>query len=297
MARRKKGENIHGWLVVDKPQGISSNDVVNKTRRLFDAKKNGHTGTLDPFATGVLVIAFGEATKLIPLVSEGEKEYEFVTQWGKETDTLDTEGEVVASSDKMPSKDEIEAVLPSFLGKIKQVPPAYSAIKVNGERAYNLARKGEEVDIPEREIEIFELELLKVVSLDKAKFRVRCSKGTYVRTLGRDLALMLGSRGYLVELKRTKNGVFGLDDAKNLETLEKMMYKEGLLATQACLRDIAVIAVSEEDAAKLRLGQGLSPKAYPNFEGTAVAEFDKELVAIVEMGERKISPIRVFNFD
>ena len=302
--KHRKGKNIHGWLVVDKPKGMGSTQVVSLTKRLFDAKKNGHCGTLDPFATGVLPIEFGEATKLVPYVSNGEKEYEFVIKWGETTDTLDCEGKVVAKCDKIPSEEEIRALLPSWIGKIKQTPPIYSAIKINGQRAYDLARSGQEAKIPEREVEIYELELLEMMPENRSRFRVRCSKGTYVRTLGQDLALNLGSLGYLQELRRIKCGNFDLSQKILLEKLKNMEYGENpngiLLPMMTCLRDIAVIAVAEADAAKLRQGQGLSPKAYDitgllGKEAAAVCE--DELVAIVRIDERKIAPVRVFNFD
>src|SRR5574344_1075 len=202
--KHKRGNLVNGWLIVDKPRDMGSTQVVNFTRRIFNAQKNGHTGTLDPFATGVLPIAFGEATKLIPLVTDGKKEYEFVVQWGATTNTDDTEGEIVKTSDKTPTKQEISDVIPSFLGKIKQVPSQYSAIKINGQRAYDLARKGCDVEIPAREIEIYDLELMEELPNRQARFRVECSKGTYVRSLGRDLAIKLGTYGYLQELRRTK---------------------------------------------------------------------------------------------
>mgnify|MGYP003209715524 CR=1 FL=1 len=170
--RRKKGEDINGWLIVDKPRDIGSTQVVNLTRRLFNAKKNGHAGTLDPFATGILPIAFGEATKLLPYVTDGRKEYEFVVQWGKATDTGDSEGKIVSESDKIPDREEILAVIPQFVGQINQVPPAYSAIKINGRRAYALARSGEEVSIPERTVEVYALELLEELPEGQARFRV-----------------------------------------------------------------------------------------------------------------------------
>lgn len=302
MARRKKGKDINGWLVVDKPKDITSNKVVNITRRIFDANKNGHTGTLDPFATGVLPIAFGEATKLIPFVTDGEKEYEFIIKWGESTNTDDSEGEIVAKSDKIPSEQEILGVIPSFIGKIIQIPPIYSAIKINGERAYNLARAGEIVDMPERGIEIYDLEFLGSIPENRAKFRVRCSKGTYVRTLGKDIALKLGTLGYLQELRRTKCGIFSLNDKISLENLENMVYKGELekvmLPITTSLRDIAVIAVSEDDAAKLKHGQSLSPKTYDVSHLTgkeAVAMCEKKLVAIVGVEEKRIAPLRVFN--
>ena len=153
--KRTRADDINGWLIIDKPRDMGSTQVVGKTRYLLHANKNGHTGTLDPFATGVLPIAFGEATKLVPFVMDGKKEYEFVLKWGEQTQTDDTEGEVIARSDKIPSKDEIINALPNFIGKIKQIPPIYSAIRINGQQAYKLARKGEEIDMPEREVEIY----------------------------------------------------------------------------------------------------------------------------------------------
>lgn len=300
--RHKKGEDINGWLIVDKPRNMGSTQVVNLTRRLFNAKKNGHGGTLDPFATGVLPIAFGEATKLLPYVTNGRKEYEFVIQWGRSTNTDDSEGEITGESEKIPSQEEILAVIPAFIGHIKQIPPAYSAIKINGQRAYHLARKGEDVIIPERIVEIFDLELLEELPNQQARFRVECSKGTYVRTLGRDLAAKLGTCGYLQELRRIKCGQFGLESKILLENIKNIVHsddlKEILLPLETSLRDIAEIAVSEADADKLRKGQGVSPRAYDigMLIGQEVAAFcNGSLIAIVRIEEKRISPLRVFN--
>ncbi len=304
MGRRKKGDRISGWLVIDKPRDMGSTDVVNKVRRMFNAQKSGHTGTLDPFATGVLPIAFGEATKLVPFVTDGSKEYEFILKWGEETSTGDTEGDVIAQAEKIPTVDEIAAVLPLFCGEIIQTPPVFSAIKINGQRAYDLARKGEDVAIPERIVEIYYLELLEVLPNLCAKFRVGCSKGTYVRTLGMDIARKLGTRGHLKELRRTKCGIFDSSDTILLENLENIVHSKGskeiLLPVITSLRDIAEIAVTEVDAAKLRQGQAISPRAYPvaGLEGKmAAALFDGELVAMVRIEETRISPHRVFNFN
>ena len=302
MARRKKGNIVNGWLVIDKPQNMGSTDVVNKTRYWYQAQKNGHTGTLDPFATGVLPIAFGEATKIIPFVTDGEKEYEFVIQWGEETDTDDCDGKVINKSDKTPTKEEILEIIPEFIGKIKQVPPVYSAIKIDGKRAYDLARKGEEIQMPEREIEIYDLVFLEDFPIRQAKLRVRCSKGTYVRTLGKDIAKKLGALGHLVSLRRTKCGKFDLKDTILLENLKNMVHSEEhlkiLLPVITALRDIAVLAVTPAEAAKLGNGQGLSPKtegAKDLIGQKAAAICEDRLVAIVEVGDRKISPLRVFN--
>lgn len=304
MGRHKKGDEVNGWLVVDKPRDMGSTDVVNLTRRLFNAKKNGHTGTLDPFATGVLPVAFGEATKLIPFVTDGDKEYEFIIQWGAATASGDTEGEVIATVEKIPTRDEILQIIPQFIGEIAQIPPIYSAIKVNGQRAYDLARKGEEVEIPERIVTIYSLELLQELPDNQAKFRVGCSKGTYIRTLGQDIALALGTLGYLKELRRTKCGNFSLNDTILLESLKNIVHIEDLrkvlLPIITSLRDIAELAVTEADAAKLRQGQAISPRSYQEQdlnEGVAVAVFDGELVAILRIEEKRISPQRVFNFN
>lgn len=298
--KRTKADDVNGWLIIDKPRDMGSTQVVGKTRYLLHANKNGHTGTLDPFATGILPIAFGEATKLVPFVMDGKKEYEFILKWGEQTQTDDTEGEIIARSDKIPSRDEILKALPNFIGRIKQIPPIYSAIRINGQQAYKLARKGEEIDMPEREIEIYSLELLEEYA-DSAKFRVECSKGTYVRTLGKDLAEYLGTLGHLKELRRTKCGVFDLKHKILLDSLEKIEYVEerrkSLLPLETSLRDIAEIAVTEEDARKLKMGQGISPKNYdvkPS-EKLVVAKLHNCLIALVRIDERKISPVRVFN--
>ncbi|MBR2033376.1 MAG: tRNA pseudouridine(55) synthase TruB, partial [Alphaproteobacteria bacterium] len=297
---KHKGDKVSGWLIIDKEAGMGSTQVVGKTRYLLQAAKNGHCGTLDPFATGVLPIAFGEATKLIPYVTDGDKEYEFWLKFGVTTDTLDCEGEVVAEGGIVPSKEEIEAILPQFVGEISQVPPAFSAIKINGQRAYDLARKGQEVEIPERKITIYGLELLEMCESDVAHCRVRCSKGTYVRTLGADIAKKLGTIGYLQALRRTKCGKFDVSDTILLENLKKIEYvgerQKVLLPVITCLRDIADIAVTEADAAKLKQGQGLSPKAYQTSDllGKEVAATcNGKLVAMVRLDERKIAPVRV----
>lgn len=297
--KHNKADDVDGWLVIDKPQGMTSTQVVGKTRWLLHANKNGHTGTLDPFATGILPIAFGEATKLVPFVMNGDKEYEFVLKWGEKTTTDDIEGEITERSDKIPNHDEILAALPHFIGTITQIPPQYSAIKINGREAYKAARKGEFVEIPARQVDIFELKLLAEYA-DSAKFKVRCSKGTYVRTLGKDLAEYLGTVGHLSELRRTRCANFGLDDKILLDSLEKIEYVEerrkSLLPLETSLRDIAEIAVSAEDARKLSMGQGLSPKDYGVYssDNLMVAVCDGCLIALVRADEKKISPVRVF---
>lgn len=297
--KHNKADNVNGWLIIDKPKGMSSTNVVGKTRWLMHANKNGHTGTLDPFATGVLPIAFGEATKLISFITDGDKEYEFVLKFGEQTSTDDTEGEVIATCPKIPSKEEVLAAIEHFIGEITQIPPVYSAIKINGKPAYKRARKGEDVEIPPRKVKIYALDLLEYNS-DSVKMRVKCSKGTYVRTLGKDLALFLGTKGHLTELRRTKCGIFSLKDKILLDFLEKIDYtderRKFLLPIETALRDIAELAVSAEDATKLSMGQSLSANKYRAKASNIVAAMsDNCLVALVRIDENKISPIRVFN--
>lgn len=300
--KRTKHQNINGWLIIDKPQGLTSTDVVNQTRRLFDANKNGHAGTLDPFATGVLPIAFGEATKLIPYVMDGAKVYEFTLKFGSSTNTDDIEGTVTEEGGVIPSEKQILDILPSFTGQIEQTPPAYSAVKINGERAYKLARAGQKVEITPRKVQIESIELLNQISADSFQFRVRCSKGTYIRSLGRDIALKLNTFGHLTALRRTKCGFFLIEDTILLENLKNMVYEsrqqDSLLPIETPLRDIAALAVTAEDAVKLSLGQGLSLKDYDvsKYIGQTMAAFNKAcLTALVRVDEKKISPIRVFN--
>ena len=297
--KHNKADDVNGWLIIDKPKGMSSTNVVGKTRWLMHANKNGHTGTLDPFATGVLPIAFGEATKLISFITDGDKEYEFVLKFGEQTSTDDTEGEVIATCPKIPSKEEVLAAIEHFIGEITQIPPVYSAIKINGKPAYKRARKGEDIEIPPRKVKIYALDLLEYNS-DSVKMRVKCSKGTYVRTLGKDLALFLGTKGHLTELRRTKCGIFSLKDKILLDFLEKIDYtderRKSLLPIETALRDIAELAVSAEDATKLSMGQSLSANKYRAKASNIVAAMsDNCLVALVRIDENKISPIRVFN--
>jgi len=218
--RKKKGRPVSGWLVLDKPLGMGSTDAVSKIKWLFKAEKAGHAGTLDPLASGILPIALGEATKTVPYVMDGAKVYRFTVAWGSETATDDAEGEVLKTSDDRPARDAIEAILGDYTGTIQQKPPAYSAIKIAGERAYDLAREGEAVDIPAREVEI---ESLEIVSHEDGRtaFEVDCGKGTYVRALARDMGRHLGCYGHVVELRRTVVEPFDEEDAVSLEELEK----------------------------------------------------------------------------
>ena len=300
--KHRKGDAVNGWLILDKPAGMGSTYIVNLTRRLLNAKKNGHIGTLDPFASGVLPIAFGETTKLIDFLDDETKEYEFTIQWGIATDSADSEGQIIETCNKIPKKEEILQIIPLFIGQIKQTPPIFSAVKINGKRAYDLARQGQEVIIAERTVNIYKLEYCGNLPNNQTSFKVCCSKGTYIRSLGRDMAKMLGTCGYLCRLRRTRAGIFDEKSEISLETLQNMLYvderRKFLLPSETSLGGIAVMAVSEVEAAKLCHGQALSPKERENLfplQTIVAAVCDKRLVALVRIEETKISPIRVFN--
>lgn len=293
-------ENINGWIILDKPQGVSSNQILRKIQYELRAKKAGHIGTLDPFATGVLPLAFGEATKLIPFLEEGNKTYEFTLKFKEGTSTDDTEGEIIKTSDYLPSKEEIDKILPQFIGKITQIPPKHSAIHINGQRAYELARKGTEFEIPHREITIYELKMTDYRSqTSEAYFCVTCSKGTYVRTLGHDIAEALNTCGHLTSLRRTQNGIFKISDTILLENLKNILYKEQgvsvILPVETFLCDITDIAVTEEEAQKLKHGQSLSAQRFQPLSGRIAALYDHKLIALLEKKEKTLIPIRVFN--
>lgn len=307
MARKRKGRAVSGWVVLDKPADMGSTPAVSKVRRIFDAQKAGHAGTLDPFATGLLPIALGEATKTINFVMDGSKTYEFTVQWGVETDTLDTEGDVTETCERRPTKDGIEAVLPRFLGRIEQVPPRFSAIKIDGQRAYDLARSGEEPDMPVREVEIEALELIDMPDADHARFRVDCGKGTYVRSLGRDIARALGTVGHLTALRRTKAGPFRENQAISLDQLPQSVDNppDGrlLLPVEAALDGIPALALSDEEAIRLRNGQAVTFLKKMDLDriarltpgGTVVAVHEGRALAICRYEKAQIHPLRVLN--
>lgn len=293
-------QDINGWIILDKPQGISSNQALRKIQYLLRAKKAGHIGTLDPFATGVLPLAFGEATKLISYLEGTEKTYEFTIKFGAATTTSDTEGEICQTSDHIPNIEEIQNILPQFTGEITQIPPKYSAIHINGQRAYDLARQGKEFEIPSRKITIKELTILQArLEQNEVDFRVTCSKGTYVRTLGADIATALNTCGHLTALRRTKNGFFDLEHTILLDNLKNILYKENgvypLKPVETFLCDITVIALTKEQALKLKNGQTLDLKELTPFKNTAAACFENKLIALIGDKENKAYPIRVFN--
>src|SRR5689334_18433080 len=312
MGRRKKGNPVHGWVILDKPQGMTSTQAVAAVRRIFNAQKAGHAGTLDPMATGILAIALGEATKTVPYAMDAEKIYRFTATWGESRDSDDAEGAITGTSDKRPSQAEIEAVLPRFTGILNQTPPAYSAIKVQGERAYDLARDGEEVVLEPRQVEVFEARLLQAEA-DRCEFEIRCGKGTYVRSWVRDIALALGTLGHVSALRRTRLGSWAEKDAVGLDTLTPFMHSPAafgyLRPLSTALDGIPALAVSGPDTVRIRSGNPILIRANlfarmkgdfreGELPGQTVYLKDEEgsPVALAEIAEGELRPFRVFNF-
>ena len=300
MARRRKGEKIDGWVILDKPLGLGSTPAVSRVRRLFGAQKAGHGGTLDPLATGVLPIALGEATKTVPFVMDGRKEYSFTLRFGEARSTEDAEGEVTATSSCRPSDEAIRAALGRFIGDIEQRPPAFSALKIDGKRAYDLARAGEAVDLSPRTVRIERLEMLGRPDADHADFAVACGKGTYIRSLGRDLALALNTVGYLSRLRRTAVGPFREEAAISLPKLEALGHIPPLFGAltpvATALDDIPALALTEAQADRLRQGQPvLLPGDAPPADTLFRAEANSKLIALVRSDGASIKPVRVFN--
>jgi tRNA pseudouridine55 synthase len=313
MARQKqfkrKKNTINGWLVLDKPYGITSNEALGKIKRIFSPQKVGHAGTLDPRASGLLPVAFGEATKTVPFVMDGRKVYRFEVTWGTETNTDDTEGEVIATSDVRPSADTIATVLGEFVGTIMQVPPKFSAIKVAGERAYDLARDGEEVVLEARPIDVHRLDLVECPDENRAVFEAECGKGTYVRALARDLGRRLGTCGHVTELRRLLVGPFGEEDLigldEILETAEKLEEGEGIdalveefvLPVREAMDELIEIPVSLDDAAKIRKGMAvlLRGRDAPLNTEVAFASHANVPVAIGSIDKGRFQPSRVFH--
>ncbi len=291
----KVKNDINGWLNVYKPAGVGSTDVVNKLKWLLKPKKIGHAGTLDPFAEGVLPIAIGEATKLIRFAQEARKTYIFTLKFGEATDTYDNTGEIIEKSDKIPLKPEIQRVLEGFKGKIKQIPPKYSAVKINGKRAYDLAREGVEFEIKEREVEVYNLELLEQISEKEFKLLAKVSKGTYIRTLGVDIALSLGSVGHLTYLKRDCVGNFEANKAILFEKdkNDAIEYSSYLDEPEIILSDILVLRINEGQASDLKLGKFIENFAETDEEKIAV--FNDKIIAILEPRGSQLKPSRVFN--
>ena len=293
---------MHGWIILDKPLGLSSAGGVGAIKRLlreggFAKTKIGHGGTLDPLATGVLPIALGEATKLAGRMLDATKGYAFTIAWGTSTATDDAEGAVTATSPLRPAAAAIRAVLPQFTGCIVQTPPAYSALKVGGERAYKRARAGETVVLAERQLTIFALDLLDARA-DAADFAVTCSKGTYVRSLARDIALALGTVGHVAALRRTRAGPFMLDAAISLDKLAALLQagdEQVILPLTAGLDDIPALPVTPEDASALRQGRLLP--GHPAFHGLYLATDGPVPVALVDVSSAAIRVVRGFNMN
>jgi tRNA pseudouridine55 synthase len=304
-AKRPK-RDVHGWIVLDKPVGMTSTHAVAVIKRLFGAKRAGHAGTLDPLASGCLPIALGEATKTVPFVVDSRKTYLFTIRWGEERDTDDAEGRVVETCASRPDAAAIQALLPRFTGSIQQIPPRYSAVKIDGERAYDLARDGETVELAPRGVEIHRLDLTDLPDADHAVLAAECGKGTYVRALARDLGRALGVFGHVSALRRSRVGTFGENDMISLEPLESLCHRaaagEGhladvLLPIETALDDIPALAVSPADAARLARGQAvlLRGRDATIFRGMVQVAVGGQLLAIAEVDRGEIIPRRVFN--
>jgi tRNA pseudouridine55 synthase len=312
MGRRKKGNPVHGWVILDKPLGMTSTQAVGAVRRIFDAQKAGHAGTLDPMATGILAIALGEATKTVPFAMDAQKTYRFTATWGESRDSDDAEGKVTGTCDQRPTAAQIEAMLPRFTGALSQTPPVYSAIKVQGERAYDRARDGEEVVLEPRPVQVFEARLVEA-QIDTAVFEIRCSKGTYVRSWVRDIALALGTLGHVSTLRRTRSGGWDEKDAVGLDTLTPFMHSPAafgyLRPLSTALDGIPALAVSGPDTVRIRSGNPILIRAalfakmkdgFGDGELSGLTVFLKEEdgspVALAEIAEGELRPFRVFNF-
>jgi tRNA pseudouridine55 synthase len=307
MARRKKGLPVSGWVNLDKPYDLGSTQAVGKVRWLYTAQKAGHAGTLDPLATGILPIALGEATKTVSFLVDADKTYRFTLEWGRSTASFDREGATTAESDVRPTAEQVQAQLSRFIGEIEQVPPNFSAIKVDGERAYDLARDGVEFELKGRPVTIHDLRIVAVPDTDHITLEMDCGKGTYVRAVARDLAAALGACAHVSELRRTRVGPFGEETAITLEKLENLGHKaalpEALLPVSTALDDIPALAVTAEDA--FRLAQGRSIVLLPRQvealreqliggSRTVCAMDGERLVALAEMRAGSLNPVRVF---
>ncbi|MDR3511409.1 MAG: tRNA pseudouridine(55) synthase TruB [Caulobacteraceae bacterium] len=314
MGRRRKGEAVSGWIILDKPADLGSTQAVSRVRRAFKAQKGGHAGTLDPLATGVLPIALGEATKTVPFLMDADKAYRFTVEWGVATASFDREGAVTATSDVRPSPEAVAEALTAFVGEIDQVPPAFSAIKVEGERAYDLAREGIEVDLAARRVVIHQARVTGAPDADHVEIEIVCGKGVYVRGLARDLASALGACAHVSALRRTRVGPFSDDRAVTLELLEDLCHRDAgsevLLPVETALDDIPALAVTAEDAFRLSQGRPIvllprqvetlkarlsSPDGAGFASRTVLATHGGSAVSICEMRAGQLRPTRVFN--
>jgi len=293
---------VHGWLVLDKPEGMTSTQAVGAAKRLFSAQKAGHAGTLDPLATGILPIALGEATKTVPFAVAGDKAYRFTVRFGAETDTDDAEGTVVRTAEMSPTPEDIEAALGQFTGEISQVPPRFSAIKVDGARAYDLARGGETVELEPRTVLIDDLRLIDMPDATSAVFEAECGKGTYVRALARDMGRALGGCAHVIALRRTAVGPFDEQVAVGIDELEAAARAgeigRHLLPVEAALEALPDLSVGPNDAAALARGQAVLVRGRdaPVLKGAAWAHFKGQILALGELEKGAFRPTRVFNF-
>ena len=308
MGRRKRGLVVNGWVCLDKPCGLGSTDAVSRVRRLFDAQKAGHAGTLDPLASGILPIALGEATKTVPHLMEAEKVYRFTINWGVSTDSVDREGEIIGRSDVRPPVEAVRAALPAFVGEIDQTPPRFSAIKVDGQRAYDLAREGADFELESRRVTIHSADVTDAPDADHIELTIRTGKGVYVRALARDLAAMLGAEGHVSALRRERVGPFSIENTVTLDFLTDLVHRdaalEGLLPVATALDDIPELAVTEQDAFSLRQGRPivLLPRQVETLKSrlrdgsrTVSAFQGQTLVALGQLRAGRLEPDRVFN--
>lgn len=307
MARKRKGDLVNGWLAIDKPLGMTSTQVVGAVRRILNAQKAGHGGTLDPLASGILPVALGEATKTVPYVMDGRKIYSFTVCWGEGRTTDDREGEVSATSDVRPTREAILGALPQFTGEIQQVPPRFSAVKIDGQRAYDLARDGEVVELAARPILIRSFELVDMPDADHAEFRVETGKGAYIRSLARDLSLVLGTVGHVCALRRLACGPFDESNAISLDKLEELGHSAPpmafLLPVETALDDIPALALTEEESRRLANGQPVSllpiatrdPLRGVKAGDTVRAMLAGKLVAVARIESGEVRPVRVMN--
>jgi tRNA pseudouridine55 synthase len=293
--------DLHGWLVLDKPVGETSTGAVAAVKRITRAKKVGHAGTLDPLASGILPIALGEATKTVSFVMDGRKIYRFTVRWGAETDTDDADGTVARTSNARPSAEAMKAALPAFTGLIEQVPPRYSALKIEGERAYDLAREGVAVDLAARPVEVHRLTLAEIPDADHAVLEAECGKGTYVRALARDLGRVLGCLGHVTALRRTRVGPFDESQRVSLERLKELAetdaVESALMPVMTGLAALPALKVSRADADRLALGQSVLVRGRdaPLVAGVVSVSTSEGLVALAEMHEGALKPKRIFN--
>jgi tRNA pseudouridine55 synthase len=309
MGRRRKGDAVSGWICLDKPLDLGSTQAVSRVRRAFNAQKAGHAGTLDPLATGILPIALGEATKTVPFLMDADKAYAFTVRWGEETASFDREGVVTGVSDVRPAPEAVAEALKAFIGEIDQIPPDFSAVRVDGARAYDLAREGVAMELKARRVTIHDARVAGQPDADHTEIEIECGKGTYVRALVRDLAAALGAKAHVSLLRRTRVGPFTEATATGLEVLEQMCHTgealEVLLPVETALDDIPELAVTTEDAFRLTQGRSIvllprqveTLKARLSASRTVSARHGTRIVALCEMRAGRLNPTRVFNIN